>query len=138
MRTEAHNSETRSGSQRHLWYGFFAACTAFSLEGFIGWVISSRACYIGHGSLGPFSPEGVRWLLVVITCALFVLVMSAGLVSYRQFREISQSSDPAYSEGTGAHEFIAMMGVFVSAILAVGIVWAGLILIFVDVCMREH
>ena len=124
-------------SQRSLWFGFFAACFAFALEGFTGWVISSRACFIGEGSLGPISPGGVRWLLAGITIVLFAVAVTAGTVSYRNWRSLS-ASKLTQTEGKGAREFVALSGVLISSILSIGILWAGLSLIFLNECMREH
>jgi hypothetical protein len=124
-------------SRRSLWYGFFAAGAAFSLEGFIGYTISSRACFIGQGSLGPISPAGVRWLLVGITVVMFALAVSGLLLSYRNWRQLS-NSELTRAEGNRPREFIALSGFLISSMMSLGIVWCGFIFIFVDVCMREH
>lgn len=137
MSSQTHRLYGAPVSRRSLWFGFFAGGIAFSLEGFICYTISSRACFIGQGSLGPIPPEGVRWLLAGITGLFFLLAAAGVVVSYRIWRSLSHS-ELARAEGHGPNEFVALCGVFMNSILAVGIVWCALILIFIDVCMREH
>lgn len=129
----------RPTSQRSLWFGFLAAAFAFSLEGFVGYVISSRACFIGEGSLGPISPAGVRWMLVGITIVLFSIAMAGGALSYRNWRRLTSSNSRlTETEGKGPKEFVALCSLLISAMLSVGIVWCSFIFIFLNVCMREH
>lgn len=125
-------------SRKSLWFGFFFGGLAWGLEGFIGWVISSRACFIGHGNLGPISPGGVRWILAGVTIVLLGLTIYGAVNSYRNWRHISLSPRVATAEGNESHEFISQCGVIISSIMAFGIIWAGLVLIFIDVCVRER
>ncbi len=137
MSSQTHRIYGAPVSQRALWFGFFAGGTAFSLEGFVCYTISSRACFIGQGSLGPISPEGVRWILAGITGVLFLVAAAGALISYRLWRSLS-NSELVHAEGKGPNEFVALCGIFMNSFMAVGIVWCALILVFIDVCMREH
>jgi hypothetical protein len=138
MNAEKHNSAEPVISGRKLWFGFFASCAAFAINGFVAFVISWRTCFIGHGTFGPLSENGVRWLLAVITVGLFILAVSAGRISYRHWRTISGSRDLAHAESAGTAEFVSMLGVLCSFIMSVGIIWISLPLILIDVCMRAH
>jgi hypothetical protein len=138
MSSQPQNLNRTEVSPRILWLGFFSAGFAFALEGFVGWVISSRACYIGHGALGPISPGGLRWLLVGITVVLFGVSLNGGLLSYRNWRRLTGTSKLMDSEAEEANEFIALLGFLMSGFLTVGIFWMSLLFIFLSVCMREH
>lgn len=138
MNSNVHKSNETAVPQRSLWFGFFAAAFAFSLEGFVAYVISSRACFIGDGSLGPISPGGVRWLLAAITAVLFGLALWGAILSYRNWRRLSATPSLAQAEGNRPKEFVALCGVLISFVLSVGIVWCSLTLAFLNVCMREH
>ncbi len=137
------NSETQAPvvpfvSPRKLWFGMTAAVTAFALDGFLGFVISWRTCFIGHGNFGALSLDGVRWLLVGITTGLFVLSAGGGYMSYQHWRYITRSKPITRSESEGTGEFIAMLGVLCSLFMTVGIVWISIPLIMISICERGH
>ncbi len=121
-----------------LWFGFAAPWLAFALDGFVGYIITWRTCYIGHGHLGDLSIDGVRWLLVAITIVLFIVSAGGGVHSYRNWRRMSQSKSFIEAEATGTAEFVSMIGVLSSTFMTVGIFWIGLTFIMIDVCMRAH
>lgn len=132
-------TQTRNASEgrnKGLWFGLVASWTAFAVDGFLGYIISWRTCYIGHGHLGAIPQGDVRWLLAGITIVLFFLSASAGVHSYRNWRSISESKSFVEAEAPGTAEFISMMGVLSSTIMSVGIFWISLPLIMIDVCMR--
>jgi hypothetical protein len=128
-------SETRGAG---LWFGFAAPWLAFAVDGFIGYIITWRTCFIGHGHLGALSLGGVRWLLAGITVVLFIIAASGGIHSYRNWRRISQSKSFVQAEAAGTAEFISMIGVLSSTFMSVGIIWISLPLIMIGVCMRAH
>ncbi|HTU32955.1 MAG TPA: hypothetical protein VMF66_04040 [Candidatus Acidoferrum sp.] len=136
------NNQNVSAAQnirgRKLWFGLAATLAAFSIDGYLGFVITWRTCFIGHGQLGALSVEGVRWLLVAITVVLFAVSVIGGVTSYRHWKQVSNSNEMRHSESSGTTEFVAMLTVLCSVALSVGIVWLSLPLIFVDVCMRAH
>lgn len=119
-----------------LWYGFIVSWVAFAMDGFLGYIISWRTCFIGHGRLGAIPQGDVRWLLAGITIVLFVAAASGGVHSYRNWRGVSQSKSFVEAEATGTAEFISMIGVLSSTFMSVGIFWISLPLIMIDVCMR--
>ena len=138
---EPYNLEANILAQRGLWFGPLAGATAFSLAGFVDWVISSRACFIGHGSLGPILSEGVRWLLVGINLVLFLLALAGLRVSYHYWRRTAQPSEAPEvikAQAQESAEFVSLVGTFVNTAMALGVVWIGLIFIFISVCTREH
>jgi hypothetical protein len=128
----------RSSMNRNprLWYGFIASWVAFAVDGFLGYIISWRTCFIGHGHLGALSLTDVRWLLAGITIVLFAVAASGGVHSYRNWRGISQSKSFVEAEASGTAEFISMIGVLSSTFMSVGIFWISVPLIMIDVCMR--
>ena len=136
MNTVAHSPNASNTRNRGLWFGLIASWTAFAVDGFLGYIISWRTCFIGHGHLGAISQGGVRWLLAGITIVLFIVVVSGGVHSYRNWRGISGSKSFVEAEATGTAEFVSMMGVLSSTIMSVGIFWISLPLIMIDICMR--
>ncbi|HVW85941.1 MAG TPA: hypothetical protein VHB50_14730 [Bryobacteraceae bacterium] len=121
-----------------LWFGTCAGAVAWAIHGFICTVISSVACSNGNGSLGPLSTEGVRLLLAAITLALLGVTIAGGLVSFRNWRELSETGNLVQAAGDSRESFMALVGTFLSIALALGIVWAGLPLILVGVCVNAR
>jgi hypothetical protein len=136
MNTVDRTSRSSNARGVSLWFGFAAAWLAFAADGFIGYIISWRTCFIGHGHLGALSMGGVRWLLAGITIVLFIVAASGGVHSYRNWRHVSQSKSFVEAEATGTAEFISMIGVLSSTFMSVGIIWISLPLIMIGVCMR--
>lgn len=135
---EQNNSATQQIGRRKLWFGFAATLAAFSIDGYLAFVISWRTCFIGHGQFGALSVGGVRWLLVGITVGLFVLSLVGGLTSYGHWKQLSNEREMRHDEADGTAEFVSMVTVLCSVALTVGIIWISLPLIFVDICARAH
>lgn len=135
---ETNKSATQQIGCRKLWFGLVATMAAFSIDGYLAFVITWRTCFIGHGQFGALSVGGVRWLLVGITLGLFVLSLVGGLTSYGHWKQLSNEREMRHAESEATAEFIAMITVLCSVALCVGIVWLSLPLIFIDVCTRAH
>jgi len=114
------------------------AGSAFSINGFLGFVITWRTCHIGHGQLGALSAPGVRYLLAGITAALFAVAVAGGLHSYRNWRRVSNLPTLYESESPGTAEFVSMLGVLCSTIFSIAIIWFCIPLVFLPVCARAH
>ena len=137
MNTEQKNPET-GVEGKNLWLGLILAGTAFAVNGFLGFVIVWRACYIGHGQLGALSNSGDRYLLAGITAALFATAVYGGLHSYRNWRSVTNEKEFLHAEAAGTAEYVSMLGVLCSTFLSVGIVWFCIGLVFLPVCQRAH
>lgn len=138
MNTVNHTNRPSDTRGISLWFGFAAAWLAFAMDGFLGYIISWRTCFIGHGHLGALSMGGVRWLLAGITIVLFIISLSGGIHSYRNWRHISESKTFVEAEAAGTAEFISMIGVLSSTFMSVGIIWISIPLMLIGVCMRAH
>jgi hypothetical protein len=123
---------------RSLWFGTTAAAIAWALHGVICEVIADQACKNGIGSLGALSPDGVRWLLAGITIGFLAIAVIGGLLSFRNWMQLAEQHDLVHAEGSGREQFMALVGVFMGATFAIGIIWAGLPLIFLDICMKAR
>ena len=77
-------------------------------------------------------------LYLVVTLLLLVTAVSAGRVSFRNWRELSPSGSLANAEGRGREEYMALIGVFVSFTLGIGIVWLGIPLAIIGLCVRAR
>jgi hypothetical protein len=123
---------------RRLWFGTAGAAVAWALHGTVCEIISAKACQNGIGSLGALSPFGVRWLLAGITLGFLAIAVAGGIISFRNWRHVAATNDLVHAESPQREQFMSLGGVFVSVAFVVGIIWAGLPLIFLDVCMKAR
>ena len=134
MNTQAHPTETYRVPSSRLWFGVSAAAIAWAIQELLSVVIASLACDNGAYVWTRLSVGGVRALLAVITLGLLAVTVTAGFTSFRNWRSLSaqrqlskaRRAQPGGVEG--AHR------VFVSAVFAAGILWAGIPLIMIDLC----
>jgi hypothetical protein len=113
-------------SPARLWFGVSAAAVAWVLENMLGPVISS------------LRGDAVRLLLAAVTVALLAVAVTAGVVSYQNWRRLSDQRSISASEGRNRAEFMALAGVFVSTVFVVGIVWSGIPLFMIEAGVRAR
>jgi hypothetical protein len=107
-----------------VWFGLLAAPLAWIVQGLIGWWIGASIC-------AAWSIEFARTMLAVVgVLALTVALagLTSSLVRWRHARATSVSplDQP--------REFFLFGGVFVSGAFAIGILWATLNALFINVC----
>jgi hypothetical protein len=125
-------------SRGSLWFGATAAAIAWALEGAITEVIASEACRTGTGSWGPLSPGGTKIVLAIVTLIALAVSVAAILVSFRNWRRLSEACKFMSAEAGRRGQFMGLVGVFAGVALAAGIIWSGLPLIFLDVCVKAR
>lgn len=114
-------------SSRRLWYGVSAAMTAWIVHGMASFVIADAACV--HGvALGR-----LQTILIVITVAMLAVAVSGGVVSWRTWRALA-TAPFREAQAWGRGEFMALTGVFISAIFSLAIIWAGLAPLLTGLC----
>ncbi len=124
--------------ERRLWFGACGAAVAWALHGFTCFLISTQACQDGRGDLGPLPAGAVRVVLGFVTLGLLGVAVAAGLVSYSNWRRLSEQRSLLEDQALGREDFMALVGIFVSAAFIVGIIWAGIPLIVIDVCVNAR
>jgi hypothetical protein len=125
-------------SQRKLWFGATAAAIAWALQGAICEVISAEACQSNLGSWGQRSPTGVKLLLAAITIVALGFAIGAGVTSFRNWRLMTDHPDFVHAEGRRRQQFMALVGAFAGVVFVIGILWAGIPLIMLDVCVKAR
>jgi hypothetical protein len=117
-----------------LWFGFGASAIAWTIQELLSVIIASLACENGAYAWTRMSAGGVRALLAVITLGLLAVTVTAGFISFRNWRSLSAQRHLLRAEGSRREAFMALIGVFVSAVFVGGIIWAGIPLIMIDLC----
>lgn len=121
---------------RRLWFGVVAAAIAWFLTGIAEMFITWRACLhteqFGNATSHPWATVTsfvVSWFLIGVAA-------TAGFVSWMNWRRLSAKRHLLESEGHSHREFLAMIGIFISFTLGVGMVWMAIPLFILRYCAR--
>jgi hypothetical protein len=121
-----------------LWFGVAASVAAwfglYLADILITWLTCPQRDQLG----GPSADAGARVLYIVSTLILLALASTAGTMSYRNWRRLSGMKELLAAEAFERKEFMALAGLFISFTLGVGIVWLGLPLFMIQMCLRTR
>lgn len=134
----ASESPTRPAEIRptRLWFGLVATSVAWFSLGLAEMFITWRAC-LHNEEFGNASSHPADMIAAyIVTFLLIGLVAVAGLVSYLNWRRLSTQRTILQAEGRGRSEFIALLGVYISVTLGVGMIWMGIPLFILRLCAR--
>jgi len=134
----AYTSEPHRPTQGRLWYGFTAAPAAWALQGVIGVIVSAQLCPNDLPNWGLIGENGVRLILGLITAFLFVVAISAGYVSLRNWQSLTGHDHLIHAQGSSRDAFLSVGGVLISSAFAAGLLWSGIPLIMLQQCMRAR
>jgi hypothetical protein len=73
-----------------------------------------------------------------VTFVLLALAIAAGTTSYRNWKMLASDARLRDAEGRGRQEFMALLGIFVSATLGFGLVWLTIPLFILNMCVRAR
>ena len=130
------NSQGTPITPARLWFGLAASACAWALLGFLDIVITWRACVHQEEWGGASAHPGARTLYIVISLTLLVTVVLAGTLSYRNWRSLSEQRSILEAQATDRREFMALLGVFVSLTLGMGVLWLSIPPLIIQLCLR--
>jgi hypothetical protein len=130
------NIESTPVTPGRLWFGLAASVMAWLLLGFLDILITWRACVHEEEFGNPVSHPAVRAIYIVVAGILFLIVLVAGVMSYGNWRAISSEREILKSTATDRREFMALLGVFVSITLGMGVLWLAIPPLLIELCMR--
>lgn len=121
-----------------LWFGFTATAAAWVALGVGDVLITWWACMenqpLGNGSVR----SGISIVYFIATFLLIGTAVVAGIMSYRNWRQLSAAPSLREAEGRGRPEFMALLGVFVSVTLGIGLIWLTIPLLILNLCVRAR
>jgi hypothetical protein len=123
---------------KRLWFGFSGAALAWIIAGLVDVWLAWIACMGHEAGSGIFTSVGMRVLLGVVTFGLLAIATAGGLISFRNWRRLSESRDFMEAEGRGRKQFMALVGVFISISLGIGIIWFSLPIYILGICVRAR
>lgn len=77
-------------------------------------------------------------LLIAITVLLLAVTLVGAATSLANWRLVSNNEPLGPAEAVGRQQYMALIGIFVNVVFALGIVWAGLSLMIVNMCVRAR
>ncbi|HEX4485276.1 MAG TPA: hypothetical protein VH088_03360 [Terriglobales bacterium] len=125
-------------SPTRLWFGFAGSAASWIALGLVDIVITWRVCLDRDQSGVSHAQPSLRIAYFVVTALLFLTAIAAGAISYRNWRDLSDSRSISRSESRGRGEYMAFAGVFISFTLGVGIILLGLPAAILNLCVRAH
>jgi hypothetical protein len=131
------NNTVPAVSSRRLWFGLVASAVAWVSLGCIDILINWRACMHQEDYGIPNPHPGARILIGIVALVLLVIALSAGSISYSNWRHLS-ASPLLQGEAVESRQFIALLGVIVTLTLGMGILWLAIPPFFLDICWRAR
>jgi len=125
-------------SEKRLWFGFVGAAAAWIVAGFLDVEWTGHGCPWSKASEVFPVPGLTQTLLIVFTFALLAVAVLAGIISYRNWRNLTKDRRFVEAEGFGRREFMAMFGVLVSLTMGTGIIWFLFPIFIITACARAH
>lgn len=119
-----------------MWFGVVTAAIAWFATGIAEMFITWRACMHMEAFGTASSHPAATLASFVVSWFLIGLAAAGGFVSWTNWRKLSAERNLLESEGHGHREFLAMIGIFISFTLGVGMVWMALPLFILRFCAR--
>jgi len=79
-----------------------------------------------------------RPLYFTVTLLLLCLAFLAGVMSYRSWKKLAGLTGLLRAEGRERSEFLSLAGLYISFTLGAGMVWLGIPLFILEICVRTR
>jgi len=125
-------------SRKRQWFALWGPAAAWIVLFFANIVITWQAC-LHHEQLGGASShDGLLILNMIVFLALLATAITAGILAYRAWRMRAGPGSFIYAEAEDRHEYMAMIGVLMTVTMGIGILWLGLPLWIISLCVRTR
>jgi len=131
-------SRQSTTSEKRLWFGLLGAVTAWITLFFAEIVITWQACMHDEQFGGASSHRGFLLLAIIIFFLLLAMALLAGFLAYRAWRSRAGPGKFFYAEAEDRREYMGMVGVLLTILMGVGIIWLGLPLWIIALCVRTR
>lgn len=123
-------------SPTRLWFGFSAAGFAWLGLGISDVLITWRECIHEEAFGGASTHPGLHTLNIALFALLLAIAAVAGIMSYLNWRKLAGEVKLLEAEGRGRREYLALIGVFISITLGMGMIWLGIPILILSLCVR--
>lgn len=122
---------------KRLWIGVLAAPAAWVLMEIVGYYLAARSCEPGTSGIPLLGTSNARVTQVVIDAIAIVIALIGLGTAFRSWRALPQPDRSAAPE-LGRAQFMAFVGVLVSALFIGGIVLFGIPPFLVNACSQAR
>lgn len=122
-------------SRRRLWFGALAGASGWAVHSLICTTIASKACLDSESGWNGMTFLEIRMLLGILTVLFASVVAGAGLVSYQNWKTMSPLARGTRSAPPDRKAFMGIAGMCISAATLIGVLWAGLPPVLIDLCV---
>lgn len=123
-------------SSKRLWFGLAGAACCWVALGITDVLITWRECLHHEQYGGASAHPGLLGLNIVLFFVLLAVAIVAGIMSYRTWKRLAGEVKLTRAEGYGRQEYMALVGVLIATTLGVGIIWLGIPLMILRLCVR--
>lgn len=121
-----------------LWFGVTGSALSWITLGCLDILITWQACTHQEDFGVPGTKHSMVIVLGLLALLLLAITIAAGVTSYHNWRFLSTKERILDADAIERHEFIALLGVFISVMLGFGICWLALPPLFLDLCWRAR
>ena len=124
--------------QGRLWFGAVAGAAAWGVQGLLCVAISGELCKANYNRVEDVRNSGGFAALVAITVVLLLVCIAGALVSYSNWRRLTNDGRLVLAEATEREQYMAFVGIWVNVVCTLGIIWAGLAVLLLNMCVRAR
>ena len=135
-------SETTSRPQEvsriRQWFSLWGAVCCWIGFSIADVILTWRECIFREQYPGVNGQPALLALNIALFLLLLAAALLAGFLSYRTWRRLHGPGSFINSESTGRQEYMAMVGVLITTTMGVGIIWLGIPLWIITLCVRTR
>ncbi len=127
------------GVTSKVWFAFFGAAAAWSVQLIVGYALLAHACYPQADPLLLPTAAGFRSAAGVVTVITLVVALAALSLAWRlvvatEGRRMNFADAAAVSDEGGIPRYLAFAGVLIGIIFTLAVVFNGIALIIEPTC----
>lgn len=126
---------TRTISPIALGYSILVGPILWAIHFLLVYMIAEFGCRANFNNLTYFSSEGIRTFISVLTVVCVIGVVSGGIIAYRSWGTL-QTNGEGDSPIKERVQFLVTMGMFLSVLFILSIVFTAVPTFFLNVCDR--
>lgn len=126
---------TRTISPITLGYGILAGPIMWAFHFMIVYMVAEFGCRANFVNLPYFSPDGIRAFIGIVTVVFVFSVASGGIIAYRSWNTLQNNGEGDSPQNERA-QFLVKMGLFLSALFILSIIFTAMPAFFTNTCDR--
>lgn len=105
-----------------LWFGLLGGAAVFAIHLTVSYGLVSLSCFWGWLNFEILGMTGTQFVLIVFTLISAAIVLFAGSIAYRNWRQLRNESQPGVgSPEEGRYRFMTFLGVMLNALFLISI-----------------